>query len=184
MANRLETSRLILRPLEERDLGDLVRVLNNFNVSRTTARIPFPYGRSDAEEFLAVARSAEAGALNLSITVKAMGDTVLGGISCEPRDSGNFAEIGYWLAEPMWGKGYGGEAARAVTDHAFAVAGYDRLEASYVLGNDASRCILEKLGFIATGARTCASQAAAADLAATRMMLTRSAWAEAKDRGR
>ena len=181
MAIRLETSRLILRPLEERDLDDLVRVLNNLNVSRTTARIPFPYGLGDAEEFYAVTRSAEAGALYLSITVKEMGDTVLGGISSEPRDGGQFAEIGYWLAEPLWGQGYGGEAARAMTDHAFAVAGYDRLEASYVLGNEASRRILDKLGFIDAGSRTCTSQAAAADLAATRMVLSRGAWQKARD---
>ena len=184
MAIRLETSRLILRPLAAGDLDDLVRALNNLNVSRTTARIPFPYGRGDAEAFYAITQAAGAGTLQLSITVKRAGDTVLGGVTYEPRDGGNLAEIGYWLAEPMWGQGYGGEAARALTDHAFEVAGYDGLEAAYVLGNDASRRILERLGFIDAGAETCASLAANADMAGARMVLSRSAWAEAKDRGR
>ena len=34
----IETPRLILRPLTQYDFADLVRGLNNFNVSRNTAR--------------------------------------------------------------------------------------------------------------------------------------------------
>ena len=182
MAIRLETSRLILRPLAASDLDDLVRVLNNLNVSRTTARIPFPYGQSDAEDFLALTLRPQAGTLRLSITVKVEGGTVCGGITYEPGENAEAAEIGYWLAEPQWGKGYGSEAARAMTDHAFEVAGYRRIIARYRLGNEASRRILEGLGFVTTGHGTCASRAEGTESPAALLELTRAAWIDAKGR--
>lgn len=178
----IETPRLILRPLTQYDFADLVRGLNNFNVSRNTARIPFPYAMADAEEFLAIASQTEAAALRLSITLKEGGDIVCGGATYEPRESGAEAEIGYWLAEPQWGKGYGTEAAHAMVDHAFEVAGYAKMVARYRLANDASRRILEGLGFVKTSETTCASRAEGAETLAAMMVLTHAAWTEAKGR--
>ncbi|MGL4527921.1 MAG: GNAT family N-acetyltransferase, partial [Aestuariivirga sp.] len=59
----ITTARLSLRPLREADAGDIVRQLNNFAVSRWTARVPFPYSTLDAEDFLR--RVAMLGAGNL-----------------------------------------------------------------------------------------------------------------------
>lgn len=54
----------------------------------------------------------ESGMLRFAITA---GGTLLGGIGVE------HGELGYWLAEPHWSKGYETEAARAIADHAFGV---------------------------------------------------------------
>ena len=105
-------------------------------------------------------------------------DQLIGGIGI------GFGEIGYWLAEEHWGQGYGSEAARAMTDHAFEVLKRDELVASYQLGNAASRRILLGLGFVETGEGKAFSQARQAEVAHMKLGLTRGAWAEAKERRR
>ena len=168
----IETQRLTLRPLRADDLDALTLALNNFNVSRNTARIPFPYHRNDAEAFFTMTEKECPGTLQLAITRKDGNDRLCGGISYEMEDS---VELGYWLAEPEWGKGYGGEAARAMTDHAFR-SGHDDLFAGYAIGNDASRRILEGLGFKVVGERMTFSKSRGLDVPVVRMKLSRADW--------
>jgi RimJ/RimL family protein N-acetyltransferase len=157
------------------DAEALVRGLGNFSVSRWTGRVPHPYGPQDAADYIARYRNAPQDELMLFIT---RGSELLGGIGITQD------ELGYWLAESHWGQGYGTEAARAVTEHAFAVMGRDRLVASYHLGNDASRRILLGLGFRETGEDVAISRARGAEVPIMRLELTRQAWAEAKERRR
>ena len=166
------TDRLTLRPPQEADAEALVRGLNNLNVSRWTGRIPHPYGHDDAEAFFAYDRQKPGDALILAITLH---DTLIGVIGIE-------GELGYWLAEPHWGHGYGTEAARAVTDHAFTALGFEEMDASYHLGNAASRRILHGLGFVETGEGSGFSKARQADVPHMKLKLTRQCWAAAKER--
>lgn len=168
----IETQRLILRPLRADDLDSLTSALNNFNVSRNTARIPFPYQRKDAEAFLAITEKKSPGTLHLAITRKDGDDCVCGGISYEKEES---VVLGYWLAESEWSKGYGGEAARAMTGHAFS-SGHDELFAGYAIGNDASRRILEGLGFTVVEERMIFSRSRGLDVPVVRMKLSRAQW--------
>lgn len=143
----IETERLILREMQESDLGPLCEALNNIRIVRNTARIPWPYRLDDAAEHLRRVRDTGAGSLRLMIVLKQAPQTIAGGIAYEAEISGHAAELGYWLAEPMWARGFGYEAARAVTTHAFEITGHERLVASYHHGNEASRRILDRLGF-------------------------------------
>jgi RimJ/RimL family protein N-acetyltransferase len=169
----LHTRRLTLRPPRQTDVPALVSGLGNFNVSRWTGRIPHPYGPADAEAFLGHAETAPDDALILLI---ARGDEPIGGIGVEQ------GELGYWLAEPHWGQGYGREAARAVVDHAFTISGVERLVASYQLGNVASRRILLGLGFVETKEGTSYSRARQAEVPIVRLELIRIGWEQAKHR--
>jgi ribosomal-protein-alanine N-acetyltransferase len=56
-------------------------------------------------------------------------------------------ELGYWLAEPFWGRGYVAEACRALLTHAFAEYLPERMQARVIEGNTASERVLAKLGF-------------------------------------
>lgn len=168
----IETERLILRPLRTDDLDALTAALNNFSVSRNTARIPFPYERKDAEAFLAMTQKESPGTLQLAIIRKGSPDRLCGGISYEKEES---VELGYWLAEAEWGKGYGSEAARAMTDHAFR-SGHEELTAGYAVGNHASRRILEGLGFTVVERRMTFSKAVGRKVAVVRMKLSRPDW--------
>lgn len=171
----LTTERLRLRPPHDADREQLVPALNNLNVSRWTGRIPYPYGPEDAEAFLIHVRQKPADALVLFITRLGM---LVGCIGIEE------GELGYWLAEPHWGHGFGTEAARAVVDHAFEAMKIDDLVASHHIGNAASRRILLGLGFVETGEGTAFSRARQAEVPHIKLHLTREAWKEAKERRR
>jgi RimJ/RimL family protein N-acetyltransferase len=56
-------------------------------------------------------------------------------------------EIGYGLAAPYRGRGYGTEAVRVLADWVGAQPGVTAVTASVEVGNIASRRLLERLGF-------------------------------------
>ena len=66
-------------------------------------------------------------------------------------DSVAMAKIGYWLAEPFWGRGIATDAVRAVVDYAFAGFDLMRIEAYVFEWNPASCRVLEKAGFTLEG---------------------------------
>jgi [ribosomal protein S5]-alanine N-acetyltransferase len=57
------------------------------------------------------------------------------------------AEVGFLFARRHWGQGYAFEAMEAVIAHAFGPLGLTRLWARFHAGNEASRRLLEQLGF-------------------------------------
>ena len=58
----------------------------------------------------------------------------------------NSAEIGYVINPDFRGKGIAAEAATRVIEFGFDYLGLNRIEARYMIGNDASRRVMEKLG--------------------------------------
>jgi [ribosomal protein S5]-alanine N-acetyltransferase len=61
------------------------------------------------------------------------------------------AEVGFLFARRHWGQGYAREAMEAVIGHAFGPLGLERLWARFHDGNEASRHLLERLGFTYEG---------------------------------
>jgi ribosomal-protein-alanine N-acetyltransferase len=57
------------------------------------------------------------------------------------------AELGYWLAPPLWGHGYMTEAALAVLKFGFETLGLHKIVVQCFAENDASRRVIEKCGF-------------------------------------
>jgi RimJ/RimL family protein N-acetyltransferase len=62
-------------------------------------------------------------------------------------DQDGRVEIGYGLAAPYRGKGYGTEAVRVLADWVAAQPGVTAVTAEVEVGNNASRRLLERLGF-------------------------------------
>lgn len=56
-------------------------------------------------------------------------------------------DLGYWLGEPHWGRGYASEAVRLASRLAFRHVGARTLSSWVFVGNHASRRVLEKNGF-------------------------------------
>ena len=61
------------------------------------------------------------------------------------------AEIGYWLAEPYWGRGIVTRVARVLIEHAFADPDITRVFAPIHAGNAASMRVAEKAGMVREG---------------------------------
>lgn len=63
----------------------------------------------------------------------------------------NCAEIGYVINPDFWGRGYATEAVSAVLKFGFLRLGLNRIEARYIIGNEASRRVMEKNGMTFEG---------------------------------
>ena len=65
----------------------------------------------------------------------------------------NSAEIGYVLNPSFWGCGIAPEAVMSVMRFGFVNLRLNRIEARYMIGNDASRRVMEKVGMQFEGVR-------------------------------
>lgn len=106
---------------------------------------PSPYTRDDADRFIASAGDLDT---NLFLAVEVEGQAA-GGIGVHRLNDvyRHTAEIGYWLAEPFWGRGIITEAVRALVPVAFDLYPIRRMQAGVFSTNPASMRVLEKNGF-------------------------------------
>ena len=137
----LETERLLLRDWKETDLKDLFVCLSN-------PRVTIPEGSSPCEsiekckrvlDYLIVVKN------NYAIELKENG-SVIGGIGLNEDVKGNLnaRNLGFYLAEEYWNKGFMTEALTTVIANAKEVT--EMLSASHN-NNPKTEHILTKLGF-------------------------------------
>lgn len=176
----LLTLNLVLRPLRPDDAARIALLAGNLAVAQNTRRIPHPYTEEMAREFIAEQRSAfnKGQEWTWAICLKD-GLELIGCISVIFEDEMG-GELGYWLAEPCWGKGYVTEAGRAVIDHVFSTCTLWELNARHLFTNPASGRVLTKLGFQLVGFTrgTCREQGQ--DLVQHRLL--HAAWVAKPDR--
>ena len=147
MPERLTTDRLLLSPPVAADIPNIVRLAGNEAVSRTTANLPHPYAEADAVHWLNAANKGRAAGTQhvFAIRDKTTGE-LMGGIGLHVNKVFNIAELGYWVGQPYWGKGYVTEAAREILRFAFGPLGLRKVEAHYMAVNPASGRVMEKIG--------------------------------------
>ena len=152
----LTTERLRLRPLRADDAADLHRLVNDWEVAKTLARVPFPYPRDLADEWIASTRTqiAAGTAWHLAVTREEDGTEALLGCVGLTLDAKNprEAELGYWIGRRHWGQGLGPEAAGRLAHWALANLDIDRLVASALVDNERSAAVLRRIGFKESGA--------------------------------
>ena len=109
--------------------------------------LPYPYTPADAESYISSMLSAdETETFAFAVTED---DAVIGSIGVFRRDNIHFrtAELGYYIGEPYWGKGYGTAAVKQICQYVFANTDIIRIFAEPFARNAASRRVLEKAGF-------------------------------------
>jgi ribosomal-protein-alanine N-acetyltransferase len=146
----LTTPRLTLRPFVEADAEPLFTHASNPNATRFTL---WEHHKSTADTLAFVRdyaqqRYREGVAEPYAITLTPDLANPVGSCGCFWSSQPNkVMELGYWLAEPFWGRGIAVEACRAVLNHAFREITPERIQARVIAGNAASVRVLEKLGF-------------------------------------
>ncbi|MFC7332700.1 GNAT family N-acetyltransferase [Rhodocista pekingensis] len=147
-AGVLETARLSLRPLVEADLPALIDGVGRWEVARWLIRVPHPYGEAEARAWLRVCTTAAAGGTLLHrVALPRGGDRIVGAASLiRSRADAPEAELGYWLAPEVWGRGYGTEMASALVAAGFRDLGLSVVRAAAEPGNTASNRVLAKAG--------------------------------------
>ena len=151
----IDSKRIILRSWRDEDIGDLIEGLNNINVSKCLATVPYPYTKKDAEEFITYAKSKEENTkdLMLAIVLKE-NNKVIGGISIHDiNKKDGTCTGGIWLNEKYQNNGYGTEAFSARAKYCFEILGLRRLESGYFSDNKKSKKMQEKIGYKYEGKR-------------------------------
>ena len=147
LPTKIETKRLILRAPIRGDVPVLVQLANNKNIAEKLARLPSPYTRADGIAFVEIF-SQRADERPYAIT-NPHGDFMgIVGFTFVP---GHPPELGYWLGEPFWGKGFMSEAVKALLEAAHATRQFPTIASSALATNAGSLSILAKAGFKIVG---------------------------------
>ncbi len=170
----LKTGRLVLRAPHADDATAMARLLADRRIAINTARIPYPYGIADAEQFITSVNRLD-GEATFVVTLDA---ALIGICAVEPREGG--PEIGCWIGVSHWGQGYATEAVRALIDYTFADLAHETLQAGTRVSNPASRRVLEKCGFQWTGVRLSRIRAINSAAPTDRYRLDRRLWLSLK----
>jgi ribosomal-protein-alanine N-acetyltransferase len=132
----------------------IVALLNDRDIYDRTLRIPFPYTDAHADAFLAlVSKATEQQGQPVHFAIRTGDDSLIGGCGLNDFEIGKShrAEVGYWLAKPLWGRGIMTAVVQRVCQHAFANFGVVKIIAHVVTHNPASARVLEKCGFVQEG---------------------------------
>lgn len=147
----LETERLVLRPVTEGDADAVFAACSHPAVTRYTL-FDTHRTRDDSLSFVrdyTVGSYAEMMPDPFAVTLRRDPEPrMVGAVGCHWASRPHLTmELGYWLAEHLWGKGLAAEAAAAVVRFAFGQYPVERIQARVIAGNNASARVLEKLGF-------------------------------------
>lgn len=142
---------LRLRLPASRDLDAITAACQDPGIVRFT-RVPWPYGRADAEAFLAASEAGlAAGTLVSLVAVDPHDDRLLGaiGLSVDVRDLSG--ELGYWVVPAERGRGVAVRGGRLLLR-----LGFSQLDLGYVhlwsaAHNAASNAVAARLGFTHEG---------------------------------
>ena len=153
----LTTERLVLRPLAPGDAEALHRLVNDWEVTRNLAVVPFPYPRQLADDWiLSTHRSlADGSGYQLAITGREGEQEILVGVVGLRIDApARIGRLGYWVGRRFWGHGVATEAAGRLARWALANLDLDHLAAGVIADNAASAAVLRRIGFRQTGEGT------------------------------
>lgn len=137
---------LHLLPISTADPHQLQALANNTGVARYLKDVfPHPYTVADANTFLQLAQN---NVIGHCFALHAAGQFIgVGSVQPQQDIHRTSGEIGYWIGEPFWGKGYGTAAVQQLVHFTFTETKLTRLFAGVFGNNPASMRILEKAGF-------------------------------------
>ena len=148
----IETSRLRFRPWNEADAEILFKYASDPEVG---TRAGWPPHQS-VEESLRVIREFFSNDHTWALELKETGEPI-GCMGYYPYGESNIgigqedAELGYWIAKPLWNQGLCTEALQAMVDWCFREKGFQTLWSDFFVDNPASGQVMKKCGFADTG---------------------------------
>jgi len=146
----LETERLLLSYPSKDAIPDIIKNLNDLDVSKWLAVVPYPYTEVHADWYINYAREKRLArprdAYEYWVKLKSTEETI-GGVGLskinQEKKSGT---IGYWLGSAHHRRGYGSEFLGKILDVAFKELYLESIDASVMYGNPSSGKLLEKFG--------------------------------------
>lgn len=148
MIPTLRGAGVVLRPLVRDDAERLVPLLRDPRVAEPYVLPRYPWSLAAAQgDIEGMQASFEASQrLDLGIVPAALGE-VVGAISLGFAPAHDRAELGFWIGQACWGRGYCREAAGLLLAWAFAERGLHRVTARTLGDNLRAARLLTHLGF-------------------------------------
>lgn len=148
----ITTDRLHLRLFEKSDAETVTKLCDNYNIYRSTLTLPYPYTLECAVSWIEhhLNNFLADKLYEFAICDRQTG-ALYGAIALSNNQRYEHGELGYWIGEEFWGKGYATEASRALLDFAFDVKTYHKVYARYFASNPASGRVMEKIGMVQEG---------------------------------
>ena len=140
----IQTERLILRPWWEEDAEELYHWASDPEVGPAAGWAPHESVADSLDVLRRILMKPDTWAVTLR-----PGDAPVGSVGIFPSpcaEAHGQPEIGYWLARPLWGRGYIPEAVRALIRLCFD-RGAEAVWCAHADFNDKSRRVIEKCGF-------------------------------------
>ncbi|MGJ8529946.1 GNAT family N-acetyltransferase [Maritalea sp.] len=153
----IKTERLVLHPLAMEHAADIAAALSNFEVTKNLSVVPFPYSEADAREWISLHPKFPASD-DQKFSIVNEDNAFCGVLGLDIGETG--PELGYWLDQKYWGKGYMSEAASAALTWLFANSEVKTVTSGAYTFNPASLAVQYKLGFkdVRTEPRMCLAQ--------------------------
>lgn len=145
----IKTDRLILGKLSFNDIPKIIEYAGNKKIAETTLNIPHPYEKKDAIFWINNAKIGfeKKTLFTFGIKIKHINEFA-GGIGLNINKRFNLAELGYWIAEQFWNKGYATEALEAILKFGFNELSLNVICAYHLVENPASGKVMIKNGMI------------------------------------
>ncbi len=122
--------------------------MNDWDVAKNLAHVPFPYPRDLADRWIADTLERLDKGLGYSLAIERDGALVgCAGLTLHNDE----AELGYWIGRRFWGQGFGAEAAGRLASWALATLPLRRLNAQALPDNVRSIAVLRRIGFLEDG---------------------------------
>ena len=137
---------ITLRNWQEKDVKSLAKNANNKNIwDNLRDDFPFPYTEMAAKQWIEIA-NRDKPLTNFAIEYK---NKAIGGIGIILQTDvyRKNAEIGYWIGENYWHKGFASKALKAMVDYTFKTFDVERIFAQVFEKNVSSKRVLDKVGF-------------------------------------
>ena len=150
---RIETSRLIIRPISTEDLNDCFAITSDLRLlEKSVAVVPHKTLQQCAEYVQKLIENHEQNIPDWWAIAEKETNRMIGFCGfVEYAARFERAELGYMIAYDSWNKGYATEACAAVIDYGFNHMKLHRIEATVDPENIASIRVLEKLNFVREG---------------------------------
>lgn len=148
----LETEHLILRRMDKKDADDMYDYARRSDTTQYLLWNPHPDRKFSYQYLVYLNHQYKVGEFHDWAVVEKASGKMIGTCGFTRFDySNDSAEIGYVLNPDFWGRGYATEAVHRVIRFGFDYFGLHRIEAKYMVGNDASRRVMEKCGMTFEG---------------------------------
>lgn len=142
----LMTDRLILRPLEQRDIPVIQQLAGDPRIAEWTASFTIPFSLEQSARWVnrAINTMQSGQAVILAITLRPTAE--LTGVVSLRLTGNETPQLGYWLGTAYQGKGYCTEAVRALLHYGLSKLKLKEITARCADNNTASKNVMRRCG--------------------------------------